>query len=108
MRAYPPGGKGGPSQAYPSSASPFPQVEGATEQAPSAATPVDEGMPAVAGSVLRPETREAIVALKTKYPHVQSAILDALRLAQTEIGYLTAGCDGRSSGVARCLAASCA
>jgi len=88
MRAYPPGGKGGPFEAYPSSASPFPQVEGATEQAPSAATPIDEGIPAAAGSVLRPETRDAIVTLKTKYPQVQSAILDALRLAQTEIGYL--------------------
>ena len=88
MRAYPPGGKGGPLEAYPSSASPFPQLEGATEQAPSAATPIDGGMPADAGSVLRPETREAIVALKAKYPRVQSAILDALRLAQTEVGYL--------------------
>lgn len=38
--------------------------------------------------VLSAETREAIVALKTKYPQVQSAILDALRLAQDEIGYL--------------------
>lgn len=88
MRAYPPGGKGGPLAAYPSSAAPFPQREGATEGAPTAATPVDEGMPAAAGSVLRPETREAVVALKAKYPQVQSAILDALRLAQDEIGYL--------------------
>ncbi len=39
-------------------------------------------------SVLSEATREAIVALKTKYPKVQSAILDALRLAQDEIGYV--------------------
>jgi NADH-quinone oxidoreductase subunit E len=41
-------------------------------------------------SVLSEETRAAIAALKTKYPKVQSAILDALRLAQDEIGYVTA------------------
>lgn len=39
-------------------------------------------------SVLTDATRDAIVALKTKYPKVQSAILDALRLAQDEIGHL--------------------
>jgi NADH-quinone oxidoreductase subunit E len=38
--------------------------------------------------VLSDETRAAIAALKTKYPKVQSAILDALRLAQDEIGYV--------------------
>jgi NADH-quinone oxidoreductase subunit E len=38
--------------------------------------------------VLSNETREAIVTLKTKYPQVQSAILDALRLAQDEVGYV--------------------
>jgi NADH-quinone oxidoreductase subunit E len=38
--------------------------------------------------MLSPATREAIVALKSKYPQVQSAILDALRLAQDEIGYV--------------------
>ena len=43
-----------------------------------------------ATSVLTDGTREAIVALKTKYPQVQSAILDALRLAQDEIGYVPA------------------
>jgi len=40
--------------------------------------------------VLSDAAREAIVALKTKYPKVQSAILDALRLAQDEIGYVPA------------------
>ena len=38
--------------------------------------------------VLSAATREAILALHGKYPQVQSAILDALRLAQDEIGYL--------------------
>lgn len=38
--------------------------------------------------ILSDTTREAIVALKTKYPKVQSAILDALRLAQDEVGYV--------------------
>lgn len=88
MRAYPPGDTGGPLEAYPSSASPFPQREGATEQAPSAATPVDEGTRATSERVLSAETRDAVVALKTKYPQVQSAILDALRLAQAEIGWV--------------------
>jgi NADH-quinone oxidoreductase subunit E len=46
--------------------------------------------PPGAAAVLSAETREAIVALRTKYPQVQSAILDALRLAQDEIGYVPA------------------
>ncbi len=41
-----------------------------------------------APAALSPATREAIVALKTKYPRVHSAILDALRLVQAEIGYV--------------------
>src|SRR5258707_3498119 len=39
-------------------------------------------------SVLSEATGDAILALREKYPEVQSAILDALRLAQDEIGYL--------------------
>lgn len=50
--------------------------------------PEGVGEPPGTPDVLSAETREAIVALKTKYPQVQSAILDALRLAQDEIGYL--------------------
>jgi NADH-quinone oxidoreductase subunit E len=41
-----------------------------------------------AHSALSEATREAILALRGKYPEVQSAILDALRLAQDEAGYL--------------------
>ena len=47
--------------------------------------PVEEGE---ASHTLSPQTRAAVVALREKYPRVQSAILDALRLAQDEIGYL--------------------
>lgn len=39
-------------------------------------------------SILSDAAQAAIAALKTKYPKVQSAILDGLRLAQDEIGYL--------------------
>lgn len=74
--------------AFPSSASPFPQRDGAAEQAPSAATPVEPGSAGASADVLTAGTCDAIMALKTKYPQVQSAILDALRLAQAEIGYL--------------------
>jgi NADH-quinone oxidoreductase subunit E len=38
--------------------------------------------------ILSEATRAAIRALHGKYPEIQSAILDALRLAQDEIGYL--------------------
>ncbi len=40
--------------------------------------------------VLNEATRAAILALHGKYPQIQSAILDGLRLAQDEIGYLPA------------------
>ncbi len=92
MRAYPPGRGAGPQSAYPSSAQPFPQADAGAAQAASpvvaeAATPAE----AAAGTgLLRPETRAAIAALRDKYPQVQSAVLDALRLAQAERGYLPA------------------
>ncbi len=59
----------------PNPPAPFPRGEG--------------GVNANAGTrVLSDGTRAAIIALKTKYPQVQSAILDALRLAQDEVGYV--------------------
>ncbi len=73
---------------FPTSASAFPQRDGATEQAPDAAASVEPAAAEPVRGVLSVETRTAILALKTKYPRVQSAILDALRLAQGEIGYL--------------------
>ena len=54
------------------------------------AHPAQRALDAPAPSVLSDATRDAIVALKTKYPQVQSAILDALRLAQDEVGYVPA------------------
>lgn len=92
MRAFPPGGEFGPQVAYPSSAQPYPQADAGAEQASDAAAPTDAGATTaeavVEAGVLRPETRAAVVALKDKYPQVGSAILDALRLAQAERGYL--------------------
>ncbi len=55
-----------------------------------AANQADENGPPGTPAVLSDATRETILALKTKYPKVQSAILDALRLAQDEIGYVPA------------------
>ncbi len=52
--------------------------------------PTREGGGNTEAYVLSDTTRAAIVALKGKYPKVQSAILDALRLAQDEIGYVPA------------------
>ena len=72
----------------PNPPAPFPTQEGGdvgahpAQRAPGASDPQS--------SVLTEATREAIVALKAKYPKVQSAILDALRLAQDEIGYVPA------------------
>lgn len=94
MRAYPPGRAAGPQSAYPSSAQPFPQADAGAAQASTAAAPVaDTETPAEAAAgagLLRPETRVAIAQLRDKYPQVQSAVLDALRLAQDERGYLPA------------------
>jgi NADH-quinone oxidoreductase subunit E len=52
--------------------------------------PQEGGEPPGTPAILSDATRDAIIALKAKYPKVQSAILDALRLAQEEIGYVPA------------------
>ena len=62
-------------------------VVGAHSRAP--ASPTEEGGGSAGrDAFLSPETRAAILALHGKYPQIQSAILDGLRLAQDEIGYL--------------------
>jgi NADH-quinone oxidoreductase subunit E len=52
----------------------------------SSPSPVEKG--AAGSGLLSEPTREAILALHGKYPQAQSAVLDALRLAQDEIGYV--------------------